>query len=583
MPKATRRSRLPESDGSYHLPFAIVDMETAPARIVLPLGTACLTCRRRKRKCDGKRPVCGPCKTKKISNGCKFDRFGQSMEALQTRIDELQDDIRALEVSILPRCSSSRTSSTSVDASSSINKSISSPSYARRHSFRIANPGPLDIPTSLKDPFIGFLKQKDIPTNIRDPLVDIFLRNRWLSFVELNVARFQSSYKLPPNHSESIHPALLDAVCLLGCLYSRTRLQTYERFFYTRVQSSLYECLANADRLFDFIRASALVTTYCYLKGRRIEGHNRASAIARFAMACGLHRIDLYSPNQPSMISPSRLPRDLVDVGDMIYTWWGVFCADRVGAMALDVPGAIPDDEQIVTTPWPLEDYTHEEVLRIPYQGLSSFRLPDAELDSVPDAYRNLYVFRVQSFAMLYRATLLVSSFHRGRDVAAEAHLAINAASRLCKELESYRQRTYLTFNGTRYQGDSGHGVALVFAMTAAYSAWVRLLRTFSDQDIESHQRRLDIARECASLAIEMSQTSPGLCRVAIGLSWSTAYEVLTWDHAQFKLDTPNGDLYAALDVFETYARQYTKKYTPRSTSDKFSIHRVDLVEISGA
>jgi len=219
-------------------------------------GRACLVCRRRKRRCDSERPVCGPCKKLRASDKCTYDLTPEWLvvKALTARVGELEEGIRTLEMN---------------------HKVVTLPdvlfgnSGRRQAIVRTLKPGPLDVPASLGDPFIRLLKQNDIPRNIRDYLIKECWRHRRLHFpAQLNMSRFWPAYKLPPSHPESIHPALLDAMCLLGCLHGGNSLQSYEHVFYARLQRSLYDCLENADRLLDFIRASTLAAKYCFTKSR---------------------------------------------------------------------------------------------------------------------------------------------------------------------------------------------------------------------------------------------------------------------------------------------------------------------------
>jgi len=327
-------------------------------------------------------------------------------------------------------------------------------------------------------------------------------------------------------------------------------------------------------------------------------------------MACGLHKIDSYELNQRSLFPLLQPPRDQVDLGDMIYTWWGVFCADRISALILEVPITIPDDDNIVTTLWPLEDYADERVIFTPCRGFSTLCSPAVESSTEPSPYHNLYAFRVKAYAMLYHAILLVSSFKgsfsyllaargisivdcppyllpEGVDVACDAYLALRATSRLSKEMESYRQRTCPTFD-TCHRDDYGRVTALVFSMTATYAASIQLLHILSDRDADSYQQRLDVARECASLGIEVSRDNPRLLHVTIGFPWASAYEVLAWQHIRLNQPTDNEgatDVRAELDAFvgafKIYARQHGYKYTqhnwPFRVVGKFDIHKIDL------
>ncbi|KAF9480877.1 hypothetical protein BDN70DRAFT_581202 [Pholiota conissans] len=68
---------------------------------ILRRGSACLSCRRRKLRCDGARPVCSPCNTMRRGQECKYDdssrksrtqSLREKMEALQAKVQELESN-----------------------------------------------------------------------------------------------------------------------------------------------------------------------------------------------------------------------------------------------------------------------------------------------------------------------------------------------------------------------------------------------------------------------------------------------------------------------------------------------------------
>ncbi|KDQ20176.1 hypothetical protein BOTBODRAFT_51508 [Botryobasidium botryosum FD-172 SS1] len=489
--------------------------------ITLAAGSACLICRRRKRRCDADRPTCGPCRKTQRSSQCVYD-FSPSewleVKALTARVSELKQDIRAIKDtrktlamrSIMPSSSSGDTSTLPLNL------------IGRRREYVIAaRPGPLDGPASLKDPFVGLLKQKDMLRNIRDPLIDIFLKYQKLYFpAHWDISRFRFLYNLPPSHQESFHPALLDALCLIGSIHGPASLKHYERLFYARLQISLYDCLANVDRLLDFVRASALAAVYCFIKFRIIEGQSRISAISHFAMACGLHNIDTYdfaSCNLPLM----GAPRNLTHLGDMIHTWWGLFCVDRIASVLSGVPPVIDAPyERNITTVWPcaFEEYADSSAARMSYSSISSLSSSDRD----PQAgYDNVYAFRAKSFAMYYRAVSLASSFKGGLNVSAEARIALSATSVLTDAMALYRQRVCPIFGSTQNEVD--HDSILILSIFKAYGASILLLHIF-DQDTEAYQLRFDIARACARLAAEICLININLLNMTV---WSSSHGIL--------------------------------------------------------
>ncbi|KAG9001585.1 accessory factor associated with RNA polymerase II [Tulasnella sp. JGI-2019a] len=80
------------------------DDEVPPARPstgtlrVLARGNACLCCRRRKLKCDGTKPACGPCTRGRRTNECVYEeaKVKTKTQMLQSRIRELESKIRRM-------------------------------------------------------------------------------------------------------------------------------------------------------------------------------------------------------------------------------------------------------------------------------------------------------------------------------------------------------------------------------------------------------------------------------------------------------------------------------------------------------
>ncbi|KDQ18962.1 hypothetical protein BOTBODRAFT_480231 [Botryobasidium botryosum FD-172 SS1] len=428
-------------------------------------------------------------------------------------------------------------------------------------------PSPLDGPASLRDPFARFLKQKDMVRNIRDPLVHECLRHRQVQFpAQWNISRFWFAYELPPSHPESIHPALLDAMCLLGCLHGGNTLKAYEPLFYTRLQRSLYNCLEDADRLLDFIRASTLLAKYCLTTARCEEGYHRHAATVRFAMACGLHRIDTYNPELLE-IPLLRRPKDLVDIGDMIHAWWNVFLIDRLGALLMRSSGTIAHDDERITTLWPcaFEDYENGQATQAPYRGLLSLRISQPDMEPTNRVYDNIYAFRTQGSEVYYYGILLGSSSREGVDVSREASAAIDAALLLSEAMTSYRRQICPTFHRTRNQEGFIHDCALIFAMTVNYGGLIQLLHIFAKDNNPFYWQRVGVARACVELAIEVCQVDLSLLNLTIWLPWYSAYEVLAWEYIRLKslndligAATLWAELEGLMNAYKTFTRYYS-------------------------
>ncbi|CAA7260911.1 unnamed protein product [Cyclocybe aegerita] len=89
---------------------------------ILRRGSACLSCRRRKLRCDGLRPVCTQCTTMKRAHECNYDDSARKSrtQTLREKLFALEAKVRELEYQ--PGCSSIPSSS-----SSSVSDSTPSP------------------------------------------------------------------------------------------------------------------------------------------------------------------------------------------------------------------------------------------------------------------------------------------------------------------------------------------------------------------------------------------------------------------------------------------------------------------------
>jgi len=305
-------------------------------------------------------------------------------------------------------------------------------------------------------------------------------------------------------------------------------------------------------------------------------------------MACGLHTIDTYDLNSPKL-SLLRSPRDLVDLGDMIHTWWNIFLVDRLGALLLEAPGTVAHDDENITTMWPcaFEDYENDQATQAPYKGLLSLRSSEPDPDLTPNVYDNIYAFRAQGCEMFYHAIALVGSFKEGLDVSHDAKVAISVTKLLHDAMVLYRHRTCPTFDRKGNKEDCTHDCTLIFSMTITYGAWIQLLHIFSEEGNTFYQQRFEVARACAKLAVEVCKVDASLLNVTIWLPWYSAYEVLAWEFTRLKnLKDHKGaadvrtDLDGLMDAYLRFAERYSFKNNEAFQKlSRFDIHTAECDE----
>ncbi|KDQ07178.1 hypothetical protein BOTBODRAFT_120431, partial [Botryobasidium botryosum FD-172 SS1] len=194
-------------------------------------------------RCDAAKPVCGPCVKAGVAERCAYDGGPKKtwVQTLQDRVRELEDNIEELQ----PLIQTSRRSP-SADPRYSV-------PYPRLPSFSLDKISPVSFTS-----------------------IQAFFKHRWQHTFEFDIPRFWAAYILPQSHPDSIHPALLDALCLLGCTYLK---HPEEPLYLSRLKQSLTRSLETADRLFDFLRASSLLATYFYRSGRRVAKSSTSIAV----------------------------------------------------------------------------------------------------------------------------------------------------------------------------------------------------------------------------------------------------------------------------------------------------------------
>ncbi|KAF8671216.1 GAL4-like Zn(II)2Cys6 (or C6 zinc) binuclear cluster DNA-binding domain [Rhizoctonia solani] len=422
----SRRTIYPgqRSTNAHHIrPHFTMPYSYTPANPTLHRGGACLECRRRKllkrhrfQKCDGIRPICGCCQRGKRATQCNFDPPEGRVFALQQRIYELEESIRAIESR--PRRSRRGSpespsnapeawfTATLIDLPASVDWSpdmaIDSPAL----SFEMYEPsssGPLRQGRSTQDwlfntplsslvgpvetdPLSAFALLARMPPTMsfepatvsllsspmHDFLIASFMARRREYGLQIDEESFLTSFALPPDHPSAVRPALRNAVYLLACHALSTRtpaLAQYESLFVDKVRQGIANSLETAQEdsggLFTgVILASILLARYLLIMGRIREAYHQTASVARFAISCGLHQLstlDLRS-HSPGSRAPLLLPppTDFIALGERIHAFWAIYNLDRTISAVAGLPSTFGDDgsdgvdaRERITTLWP--------------------------------------------------------------------------------------------------------------------------------------------------------------------------------------------------------------------------------------
>ncbi|KAG7445764.1 uncharacterized protein BT62DRAFT_178732 [Guyanagaster necrorhizus] len=292
----------------------------------LPKGSACLNCRRRKIKCDGRRPLCGPCSLSDAFRDCEYTERGMSSktQTLEAQISVLENRIQELE----------KTGPMS----------------------RLENTG-----QSHQNTRLDFFQSHDTPCSsdsfsfqLHETILRSFLRYCSEIGFFLDQARFADSATLPNVMKPSA--ALLSTAYLWGIhLSDSDEILAYEEVFLARALQSTAQGLSgnHPQRVIHCLQAEVLLAHYFFRKARMLEGKYHTSSAVSLVLSARLHKIRSVEGNGPSILPP---PTDSIEEDERIKAFWTVFILDNCWTAADGSPSNFsngsPDGR--IDLPWPL-------------------------------------------------------------------------------------------------------------------------------------------------------------------------------------------------------------------------------------
>ncbi|KAE9385685.1 hypothetical protein BT96DRAFT_891978 [Gymnopus androsaceus JB14] len=349
----------------------------------LPLarGSACTNCRRRKIRCDGKKPKCSPCLNSDVFSDCEYKNSGASeVQSLENRISVLEARIHELE--------SEETSTT--------------PKVTVHDLQRTGSEVYLQAPSSDQVSQSGF---QDIPPVLSQTLLHNFMLKSCSLCFFLDRERFKHSGL----NAEAERPtfALLNTTYLWGILLSSSaNTPEQEAILVSRaLQSSAHALWENhPQKVLQCIQSEVLLANYFYCAGRIFEGKYHNTAAASLVLSSGAHKIRTSSPDASGYLATFNVntlsePSDAIEEGERINAFWAVLILDAFWNTVHGVPSSIPYTTPMarVDTPWPriMEEYT-----RAPYDpqfrssrtierflsGVFDYGIPDSPKANFPRA-----------------------------------------------------------------------------------------------------------------------------------------------------------------------------------------------------
>ncbi|KAJ3866117.1 hypothetical protein EV359DRAFT_37269 [Lentinula novae-zelandiae] len=345
-------------------------------------------------RCDGARPICGPCQRTPKDDPCEYaDGPGRSRtRALEETVSRLEARLRELEhpEETPPMAlhnpyehgqnhESGTTIQIKVDAPSSSYSTHSSPSSPSSVMSPLAN-----IPSGSS----GSSDRKNSASPAIEPgialpatrhLLEWFFTHASSFGFFLNVSRFTNSALLPLHFGHQSRPCrgLLSTVYLWGIhLSPQTQHKDLENTLLMRALRDTALDLSTSDphphRFMHTIQAETLLGYYFFRNGNILEAKRHTSSAASLALGCRLNTLrssqqQQWSSNPILASAPVVLggsislppPQDPIEEGERINAFWAVFTLYRDVAVAVDPPrsvcGVFDAPGCQIDTPWPLD------------------------------------------------------------------------------------------------------------------------------------------------------------------------------------------------------------------------------------
>ncbi|VDB94156.1 unnamed protein product [Peniophora sp. CBMAI 1063] len=322
----------------------VFNLNTAPA---LPKGKACVTCRLRKIKCDGARPVCTQCREAQRAEDCEYVavRAPSSTHALEKRVAALRARVKDLQ-----------TQHTS--GSSNLAPPHASPQASVPLTGGSGTSGATSEP--ITSPSVDLSREET------ELLIRLFFaQNQPLWFLDSNF--FRSSLGLESTGASAASSTLL--LAMGAATASHPQASSFNEPALTGLALSRIGSTHNdSAHPMHAIQAHVLLGAHLLRAGRFTQGLSLLSDGLSFALALGLHR-----PEPDSLLTTFRPPRPIlptpnpISAGEHVRGFWTIFVLERLWAMALGTVTRARltadggrDGGMIVNTLWPEDATAHQ-------------------------------------------------------------------------------------------------------------------------------------------------------------------------------------------------------------------------------
>ncbi|KAJ6596472.1 hypothetical protein B0H10DRAFT_2088790 [Mycena sp. CBHHK59/15] len=462
----------------------------------LKRGTACMNCRCANTllKCDGQKPICGPCRKQPRDDECEYSdgparsrtkALEDTVSRLDVRLHELEhpeDSPPAvpLHFPYLPYNSPPQLTIPSYVSLWSLPNSPyhqvpPSPSDSSPESQGFTPLSPFSPPSTMaSSPPFGTHGHGSSPLGIFDSrhhswasvatlessrsssldshvdvnsLIQTFLPHAtdFGFFLDWNLLGQSTMQPMLRNRSpDRPSPALLNAVYMWGAHLAGDIL-TEDRFKYYALHCAATDLLHSHLHPHSFLhtlQAEVLLSHYFFRTGHFLEARSHTATAVALALGGGLHQIrSCIIPTEHENGLQLRAPADAIEEGERINAFWAVFMMQKNLAVALEPParicGMLEAGGIQIDTPWPLElDEYKKASLTSNVQGDSTVRNYLSQQAPSYQERTSLIAMNVKACILLSQAVYL-NGQHIPRGETQSWWAAFHAVDRLINALRS--------------------------------------------------------------------------------------------------------------------------------------------------
>ncbi|EPS33564.1 hypothetical protein PDE_08526 [Penicillium oxalicum 114-2] len=341
-----------------------------------PKRIACVVCRRRKLRCDGKRPSCGTCS--RLGHECAYDEVRKKsgpkrgyVKQLEARLAQVETLLKGQETEPVPRQSPPQPHETSFSApvgDDSIlglseiatfggDAGMQIPQSAAGFGPSQSNPplftGGIDAPGASSWDLLSLGLEEPLPSqDVIDDLDNIFFEKIYPMMPIIHKPRYYASLNLAPH--------MRPPICLRYMMWCQAASVTDKYFslhhhFYQRARkyAELDEMKGFGESIISLAHCQMWILAGSY-EFRMIyfpRAWLSVGKATRLALMLGLNRLDGTGLDVKQSMVP---PKDWTEREERRRTFWMAFCVDRYSSVGTGWPMVI--DENDIMTNLPASD-----------------------------------------------------------------------------------------------------------------------------------------------------------------------------------------------------------------------------------